>query len=115
MWCQGCRILYRDISRDFSRNFSKGGGGEIDRKARSRPHKSMRPRACVVAGLTVEVSRYVYTNMDVGCCCAYNICAACTFRRGESSHEGGGESAPLALCIGIGTGGVRCAIAPPHF
>lgn len=45
-WGRGhCRIIYMYLSilrilvRDFSRNFSRGG--EVDRKACSRPHKYM--------------------------------------------------------------------------
>ena len=54
-----------------------------------------------VAGLTVEVSQYVYTNMDVGCCCAYMYVHVqhTNFERGEEedSHEGQREDPPPSL------------------
>ena len=41
----------------------------------------------IVAGLTVEVSQYVYSNIDLGCCCAYMYVQ-------HTNFEGGGEDSP---------------------
>ena len=44
-----------------------------------------------VTGLTVEISQYFYTDIDVGCCYAYIMYVQHTyFEGGEDSHEGGG-------------------------
>ena len=47
-----------------------------------------------VTGLTVEVSQYFYTNMDVGCCYAYVYVQHTYFEGGEDSHERG-KNTPL--------------------
>ena len=47
-----------------------------------------------VAGLTVKVNQIIYTNMDMGCCCAYDIYRIQFLKRGgrEDSQEGGTPS-----------------------
>ena len=58
-------FLQYESRRDVSRNFLKG-------------ERSIEKHA--LAGLTVEVSRYVHTNIDMDCCCVHNYdvhaCAA---------------------------------------
>ena len=47
-----------------------------------------------VAGRTVEVSQYPYTNVDVSGCYAYNVCSIQILKGGEDSCRGGGGLGP---------------------
>ena len=81
--------------QDFSRNFSKGG--KNNQKACSRPHKSMWPRACfsLLQDLFWKLVN-MFTNMDVVCCCAYNMYVQHIqiLKGGKTAMKGGEDSLP---------------------
>ena len=73
-----------------------GGGGRLTEKTWSRPHKSIRSRACssMCQDFPWKLVNILHQCVDVSCCCAQTyVCAAYKFWR-----LGGGEWDCVILC-----------------